>query len=234
MEFGLLKSKIEKKLIESYSNKTFNSEIKNFNTYVLNNKDVSKIYYIYNKLSESKDFEISFAEDFVNECIDLYSRVKVNKKSIVILESWLKDVKTNNNYKDIDVILEKNTLVVENILNAKKRIISNLSTKGIKIESINLPIEKIYEVAKDNLKKYLSELNESDLTQIKKYLTLSESELQKRYDVLSEMVIEKLDLISNDSDKETKDKITETISKIKNDKVDSVNLMKLKSLNETL
>ena len=30
MEFGLLKSKIEKKLTESYSKDTFNKEIKNF------------------------------------------------------------------------------------------------------------------------------------------------------------------------------------------------------------
>ena len=35
MEFGLLKSKIENILVESYNNGTFNNEIKKFKTLVL-------------------------------------------------------------------------------------------------------------------------------------------------------------------------------------------------------
>jgi hypothetical protein len=48
------------------------------------------------------------------------------------------------------------------------------------------------------------------------------------------MVIEKLENLSSKSDSVTKTKITETIDKIKNEKVDSVSLFKLKSLNEIL
>jgi hypothetical protein len=90
------------------------------------------------------------------------------------------------------------------------------------------------EVANQTLKTYLDTISESELKEIKKYTSLSQSELNKRYDVVSEMVIDKLETLSSNSDLQTKTKINETIEKIKTDKVDSVSLFKLKSLNETL
>ena len=80
----------------------------------------------------------------------------------------------------------------------------------------------------------LSELNESELSQVKKYLTLPQSEVNKRFEVLSEMVIEKLETMLVESDDETKIKINQTIDKIKSEKVDSMTLIKLKTLNENL
>ena len=45
--YGLLKSKIEKVLLESYSNDTFKNELKTFKKLVIENKNVSKIFYLY-------------------------------------------------------------------------------------------------------------------------------------------------------------------------------------------
>jgi CBS domain containing-hemolysin-like protein len=90
------------------------------------------------------------------------------------------------------------------------------------------------EVANNTLSNYLTTLNEEDLATIKKYSTLSKDELSKRYEVLSEMVIEKLEKLTKTSEKEVVSQINETISKIKNDKIDSVSLIKLKTLNESL
>jgi len=234
MEFGILKSKIEKKLTESYSNNSFNKEIKTFKDVVLNNDSISKAYHIYNEISKSKGFEKKFAEDYVNECIDIFNRLNFSKKSIFLLESWVSNVKCENHYKDIDTIFNKSTLVIENIIESKNKIISNLTIKESTSELVNIPLEKIVEVANENLKNYLSDLNESELNQVKKYLTLPKDEISKRYDVLSELVIEKLENMLSESDKETNEKITETISKIKNDTVDSISLIKLKTLNENL
>ena len=44
MKIGILKSKVEKLLTESYGKNTFKDEIKNFKTYVLENKDISKLF----------------------------------------------------------------------------------------------------------------------------------------------------------------------------------------------
>jgi hypothetical protein len=234
MEFGLIKSKIETKLVESYKKDSFNTEIKMFKKLVLENKEVSKMFYLYDELSKEKGYEKSFADDYLNECIDLIERVRINKKSISLLESWLKDVKSENHYKDIDTVVIKNTVVVENIINSKNTIINNLVKKKDLNKIINVSYDTMVEVANNTLKNYLETISESELKEIKKYSTLSQTELDKRYEVVSEMVIEKLENLSMNSDSTTKTKITETIEKIKTEKIDSVSLFKLKSLNETL
>jgi hypothetical protein len=234
MEFGLIKSKIETKLVESYKKDSFNTEIKMFKKLVLENKEVSKMFYLYDELSKEKGYEKSFADDYLNECIDLIERVRIDKKSISLLESWLKDVKSENHYKDIDTVVNKNTVVVENIINSKNTIINNLIKKKELNKIINVSYDTMVEVANNTLKNYLETISESELKEIKKYSTLSQTELDKRYEVVSEMVIEKLENLSMNSDSTTKTKITETIEKIKTEKIDSVSLFKLKSLNETL
>lgn len=234
MEFGILKSKIEEKLARAYSNNTLSEEIKVFKKIVLNNPNVSKAYHIYNELNINKGFDKKFAEDFVNECIDLYSKINLTKKTISQINNWTKDVVCENNYKEIDIVLGKNTLVIENIINSKNSIINNLTKKDSKSNIVNLPLEKIVEVANTNLKNYLSELNESELSQVKKYLTLPKNEIVKRFEVLSEMVVEKLETMLIESDDETKVKINQTINKIKSEKIDSLSLIKLKTLNESL
>jgi hypothetical protein len=234
MEFGLLKSKIETKLVESYKKNSFNTEIKLFKKLVLENKEVSKMFHLYDELSKVKGYEKSFANDYLTECLDLIERISIDKKSISLLERWVKGVTCENLYKDIDTVVNKNTVVVENIINSKNNIISLLTTNKNQADVINIPYDTMVEVAKKTLKNYLENISESELKEIKKYSTLSKSELNKRYDVVSEMVIEKLDKLSINSDSETKSKITETIERIKNEKVDSVALFKLKSLNETL
>lgn len=234
MEFGLLKSKIETKLVESYKKDSFNTEIKLFKRLVLENKEVSKMFYLYDELSKEKGYEKSFADDYLDECLSLIERISIDKKAISLIESWVKDVKSENYYKDIDTVVTKNTVVIENIINSKNNIISLLSSKKDKSDIINVPYETMVEVANNTLKNYLENISESELKEIKKYSTLPQSELDKRYEVVSEMVIEKLEKLSNTSDQTTKSKITETIEKIKTEKVDSVSLFKLKSLNETL
>jgi len=234
MEFGLLKSKIEKKLVESYSNKTFEKEIKTFKKLVLKNSEVSKAYHIYEELSKDKGFDKTFAEEFVSECIDLYSRIQLPKSKITLLEKWVNNVKCENQYKDIDTVLGKNTVIIENIINCKRNIVSKLISKSDIKESINIPLKSVLEIANDSLKNYLSELNESELSEIKKYLTLTNEELNKKYEILSEVAISKLEKMKSENDKETSEKITETINKIKTEKIDSISLLKLKNLTEDL
>lgn len=234
MEFGLLKSKIEKKLAESYINKTLNIEIKTFKKLVLEDKELSKLYHLYNELSKEKGFKESFAEDFLDESVSLYRLVNVNPKKISKLESWVKEIQCENQYKDIDTVFSKNTFIVENIVLAKNNIISRLTKNENKTDVINIPLEKMVEVANSTLKNYLSNLNESELKEIQKYSGLNQSELDKRYEVLSEMVIEKLEKLSEGSESDVKLRIQETIDKIKKDNVNSLSLVKLKGLNESL
>ena len=67
--FGLLKSKIENVLLESYSNNTFKNEITTFKKLVLENKNISNLYYLYDELNSPKSLNESFVNDYINECI---------------------------------------------------------------------------------------------------------------------------------------------------------------------
>jgi hypothetical protein len=234
MEFGLIKSKIDKKLFESYKNDTFNKEIKNFKKLVLENKTLSKVFYFYDELSKEKGFEKSFAEDYLDECISLYKNIDTKSISLKEVSDWVKNIKSENLYEDIDTVLGKNTLVVENIIKSKSNIVNRLSTKPTEPEFINIPIENMVSVANQKMEEYLSNLSESEIKEISKYKSLSENELQIRYDALSEIVIGKLEKLTENSDTEIKEKINETIEKVKSEKVDSITLYKLKNLSENL
>jgi hypothetical protein len=231
MEFGLLKSKIETKLVESYKNNTFSKEIKQFKKLVLEDKDVRKMFYIYDELSKEKGFDPNFAEEYLEECVGIIDRTEISPRTKIKLNLWVKDVVCENFYEEIDTVAFKNTFIIENIINSKNNIISSLSTKKTDTEVVKIPLEKMVEVANNTLKDYLSNISESELKEIKKYSELSETELNQRYNFLSEMVIEKLDKMSDESDSETKSKITETIDRIKNEKIDLISFIKLKNLN---
>jgi hypothetical protein len=234
MEFGLLKSKIESKLIESYNNKNFDSELKTFKKLVLENTETKKLYYLYDVLSSNKGYQESFAEDYVNECVNLYKNIKINSNVLKQLNKWTENVVVENQYKDIDMVLFKNTMNVESILESKQRVIKTLSIIKEESEVINISMDKMVEVANNTVKNYLSTIDESEQKEIKKYISLPQSEIQKRYEVLSEMVIEKLEVMSESSEPEVLSKINETIEKIKSEKINVVSLVKLKNLTENL
>ena len=234
MEFGLLKSKIEKKLSDSYMNESFKKEFATFKKLVLENESLSKAFHIYNELGEKKGYNDRFAEDFLEECVDLYNRLEVEEKSIFLLNKWVKNVVTENNYKTIDTVLNTNSVLVEERIKSKNQILENLKSKKEEKKSINIPIEKMVEIANKNLNNHLSQLSESEVKQIKKYTSLSKDELNKRYEVISEMVFEKLEILSKSSDNETKQRIDETVKRIKTQDINTLSFIKLKSLNETL
>jgi hypothetical protein len=234
MEFGLIKSKIEKKLSDSYMNESFKKEFATFKKLVLDNESLSKAFHIYNELGEKKGYGDRFAEDFLEECVDLYNRLEVDEKSIYLLNKWIKDVVTENNYKKIDLVLNTDSVLIEERIKSKNQILENLKSKKEDKKLINIPLEKMVEIANKNLNDHLSQLSESEVDQIKKYTSLSKDELSKRYEVISEMVFEKLETLSKSSDNETKQRIEETVKRIKTQDINTLSFIKLKSLNETL
>ena len=82
MNFGILKSKIENVLLESYTKDTFKDEIKTFKKIVLENKNISKLFYLYDELNSPKSLNESYAKEYVNECITMYENT-VNKITIL-------------------------------------------------------------------------------------------------------------------------------------------------------
>ncbi len=237
MEFGLLKSKVEKLLTESYSTNDFKFEMKVFKTLVLENKNISKLFYLYDELNSNKALSDTLVNDYINECITMYENIinKIPKKELNQLKIWTSDIKSKNKYEKIDNLFKTNILTIENKISSRKLIAESLKKPQMKSrETINLPISTIINLANKTLSNYIEDLNESDRNELNKILTTNENDIKESYQDIKENVLKKLDNLFVDSDIETKSKIEESINKIKSEKFDKLNYFRLKSLNENL
>jgi len=235
MKIGVLKTKIEKLLIESMSINTFKSEIQTFKKLVLEDKDIAKAFYIYDVLDRKRGMSKEDANSLIDECIRQFEKLNLSSKKLSNLNNWSSSIQiSENSYKEIDNILDTNNILFESILETKKNLIKKITSVEKTKDVTNLPLEKVYEVAENTTKNFLMELTEQELKTLNKYLTLSEGEIKNKYSVISEMTIEKLEEIKENSDSETKTKIDETIDRIKNDSPNQLNLVRLKKLFSTL
>lgn len=235
MKIGILKSKVEKFLVESMSNNTFKSEIKTFKSLVLEDKDIAKAFYIYDVLDRKRGMSKDDANSLIDECIRQFEKLNLNDRKLSKINSWVGNTKiSENSYKQIDNVLDTDNILFETILESKKNLIKAItSTEKVK-ETSNLPLDKVYEVAENTTKNFLMELSEQELKSLNKYLTLSEGEIKNKYSVISEMVIEKLEELKDNSNSDIKTKIDETVERIKTDSPNQLNLVRLKKLFNTL
>jgi hypothetical protein len=239
MKFGVLKSKIEKCLIESYNKNTLKDNIFIFNELVKNNKNISKIYYLYDELSSNKGLSESVANDFINGAITIYENAlnKINKKDIQEISLWLNNVNTKNKYEKIDNLFSSNVVMLESKIRSRKLVVeclkSNKPFSNNKV--ISLPLDSMVKVANDTITNYLSNVSESEKKEIISLLKEDNDKLEIKFDFIKENTIKRLEnILSSDSDPDTVGAIKETIEKVKNESFDKISYIKLKNLNESL
>ena len=239
--FGTIKTKIEKASIGLYGKPEFKTYMSQLKTMVLENKDLSELYYIYDDLSKKKGLSNDIATDYINESIE-YSQILIenNERSLKNVDEWISSIvkKSVNNYKDIDVtIYNKSIKNLETVLESKKRIINTIiSEDKVKIkESINLPLKTMLRVANDRLNKELSNISESEKKELIELSSLSDKSIKLEIDTLKENVISNLKTSLNESkENDLKDTIENTIKKISESKYDKYNLYQLRKLNQGL
>ena len=239
--FGTIKTKIEKASIGLYGKPEFKTYMSQLKTMVLENKDLSELYYIYDDLSKKKGLSNDIATDYINESIE-YSQILIenNERSLKNVDEWISSIvkKSVNNYKDIDItIYNKSIKNLETVLESKKRIINTIISedkKEIK-ESINLPLKTMLRVANDRLNKELSNISESERRELIELSSLSDKSIKLEIDTLKENVISNLKTSLNESkENDLKDTIENTIKKISESKYDKYNLYQLRKLNQGL
>ena len=238
MKFGIIKSKIDKILLESFSDKEqFKKEMKNFQEYILENKSLTKLFWIYDELKTKRNVDSSIVNDYINESINLHKTIqsKIQTKDLTKLNNWLGNVDVENNYSDIDNLFSESVLDIEEKIKSKKTISESLKKKSItKSEVINLPIGTMVNIANKTINTYINNLNEEDKSKLINFLSSDSKEMEQQYVVIKEEVISKLTKIQKDSDSETSNKIDETIGKISTEKFDKLNLFRLKELNSSI
>jgi hypothetical protein len=237
MKIGVLKSRVEKLLSESYGKGTFKEEIKNFNRNVLSNKNISKLFFLYDELSTNKGYDQKLAEDFVFESITMFENIinKTDKKDLEKIKKWVISVNSHNQYTDIDNLFYNSVdvLHLENKVRSKKVIVEGLKKTQVNEnkETILLPLSSMVKVANKSIEDFISNLNESEKKELNLLLKEDELVLVEQFQNLKDEAVVKLVVVlEGESDESVKNTINETIDNIKSKKFDRLEYFKLKNL----
>jgi hypothetical protein len=232
MTFGKIKSIIENNLIESYKDeKEFKKSLKEFKHNVLNNKTMSKLYSLYDQLSIPQSLNESDAKDLIEEGVTLIQKLL---PSIKLPKTLSENVQ--NKYSDIDALVYTNKLNLLERVNCKKNIISVLtSTNNVVKESINIPLKSMVSIANQTLNKYVENLDESSKKEFLQLISEDSKSLEDKFETIRESAINKLNVIlEKEEEFELKTKLSETIDRLKTEKFDQLNFLKLKNLEESI
>lgn len=235
MTFGLLKSIIEENLLESYKDeKSFKKAINEFRHNVLNNKNLSKVYSIYDELTKPQGLSKEDASDFLNEGIFLLRTLLPNVK----LPSNLSESKIENKYKNLDSLLypEITKTNIRERVETKKTLLEVISSKPqINLPKVNLPLSSMVKIANQTLKNYIENLDEESKKEFFEIIKEDTKSLENNFENLKKNALEKLSpLMEQETDSDTKNRINETIEKIQKDTFNQISYLKLKKLVESL
>lgn len=238
MEFGILKTKIEDKLINSYVNNTMKRDLFVFEQLILNNKNLSRIYLMYDELSSKKGLSESIGNDFISESLyEFKSTIKnISKSELDEINMWVGHLKCENRYIDIDNLFTSDITKLEEKVKSKKNILTNLmGIETISESRVDVPLPNLMEIANKTVNDYLDTLSESEKKEIKKIITEDENKLKIEFDFIKENSITRLvNLKSHESDDDVIKTINETISKIEGEEFSRISYVKLKTLNEDI
>jgi hypothetical protein len=232
MTFGTIKSIIENNLLESYKNeKEFKKSLREFKHNVLSDKSMSKAYALYDQLSSAQGLTEEIAKEYLEEGVNLLQKII---PSIRMPKTLSENV--NNKYSDIDTLVYTNKLNLLERVNAKKKIVSVLTSKNDTVkESINIPVKSMVSIANQTLRNYIDTLDESSKKEFLQIISEDTKTLETKFETIRESAIKKLQtILDKEQEFELKTKLSETIDKLKIEKFDQMNFIRLKNLEESI
>ena len=232
MTFGTVKSLIEKNLLESYKNeKEFKKTLREFKQNVLSNKSMSKAYNIYDQLTTPQGLSEQDAKLFIEEGINLLHKVL---PSVKLPSNIFED--TDNKYSDVDTLVYSQKVNLLERVEAKKKLIKVVSSKKDSIkEGVNIPISSMVAVANQTIKNFVQTLDEESKKEFFQIVSEDTKVLEDKFETIRESAISKLqNILEKEDTQDMRSKISETIDKIKLEKFDQINFLKLKNLEESI
>jgi hypothetical protein len=192
---------------------------------------MSKAYAIYDQLSSPQGLSEQDAKDFIEEGISLLNKILPSIKLPISLSE-----KTENNYTEIDTLVYSQGVNLLERVNAKKNILKVItSTKESIKESINIPISSMVAVANQTVNNYILNLDENSKKEFFQIVSEDTKTLETKFETIKESAISKLTALQDSEDsQDIKTKILETIDKVKSEKFDQLNFLKLKNLEESI
>jgi len=242
---GIIKTKLLKKLTESYGSKN-KSEIKDIIKTILENKKFKEMYLFYeeieNKYIEDKEtakLYIEGLENMINSQSTINEIVDFCKK----LDKKLGDVSSENNelYESLDQLFAKDTLSnIENKVIARKKLVEHLTKKKDVTIKDNEPFtvneSLLYGVLANNFNVlYSNTLNEEQKKDFKDIMSLSNDELVVKTAELKEGINNKIEsLLVESNDKEMNEKLNKVKQEVNTKEISRLNYFRLVELKNGL
>ena len=240
-KFGVLKSKILKKLTESYSNKNKN-EVKDILNTIKENKDFKEMYLFYeeieNKYFDDKEIAKLYVEEIQSVLKDKSDKIASFSKN---LNTKLKDVEINENelYSNLDLLVQgENLSNIDKKIIAKKNLVEHLTTKKetVKKEETQLVENEnlLYAVLANNFNVlYNHSLNESQKKELQGILSLTDDDLEVKINDLKESILGQVgNILSESKDVDLTGKLTKVkdeVNEMKSSKFNYYRLVQLKN-----
>ena len=240
-KFGILKTKILKKLTESYSNKN-KGEVKDILNTIKENKDFKEMYLFYeeieNKYFDDKEIAKLYVEEIQSVLKDKSDKIASFTKN---LNTKLKDIEINENelYSNLDLLVqEENLSNVDKKIIAKKKLVEHLTTKKeiVKKEETQLVENEnlLYAVLANNFNVlYNNSLNESQKKELQGILSLTDEDLEVKISDLKESILGQVgNILSESKDNDLTGKLTKVkdeVNEMKPSKFNYYRLVQLKN-----
>jgi len=187
------------------------------------------MFYIYTELSKKKGYDKTLSEAYINESLRQVEKIlpKLNTQKI---EYWVKDVVSENNYKNIDnLIYNSPDKIMENV-ESRNTLIKTLSETTEVKTAIQLPMETLLNIANREISSYIENLDEDSKRDLSKVLMTEDTELSKEFEELKTKTIHSLSNLNESMDESTTKKLQETIQQIKGEVFSKINYVKLYNL----
>jgi hypothetical protein len=232
MRFGVIKTLVENKLVESFKKDSLKTDMYYFNKKLLKNKDFCKMMSIYDNLNENKGLDKETSKYLVDDLSVEFNKIKLSEENVNFIKSWTKDIVLENKYETIDDLLYGDLIKPEKKSIAKKKIVESLTKTKTIVENKTpkVPISSIVKIANSTAEKYLENLSESEKKQVKEILTSKDENLKTNFNNLKESAINKIDTLISESDEDLKKVLIETkerISKVQPSKKEYIKLLSL-------
>jgi hypothetical protein len=242
-KIGVVKSKILKKLTESFSTND-KSEMKTIVSKIVSNKEFKEMYLFYEEI-ENKYFDnVDTAKLYVEELnLILKNKTKNMSKFCKELNESLKDIETETHelYSYLDQLSEEDNLSnLDKKVIAKKKLVEHLTNKkDVKIEEgVDYTSNEnlLYSVLANNFNAlYSQNLNEEQKEELKNILSMSDVDLNGNVSELKETILSKVNNILNEeTEAELASKLNNVISEVNSMETTKYNYYRLKQLKDGL
>jgi hypothetical protein len=242
-KIGVIKTKILKKLTESYSSQNKN-EMKSILNTIKENKEFKEMYLFYEEI-ENKYFEDKeVAKLYVEELNSILKSKSSNLQSFCnSLNEKLGEIEINENelYTTLDTLLENETLNnIDKKVIAKKKLVEHLTTKKEIKESEQSTYSAnenlLHTVLANNFNVlYSNTLNESQKEELKNILSMSNDELNNKTSELKESILTQVETILTESkDMEFNNKLNSVKNEVQSMDTSKINYYRLTELKNGL